>query len=108
MDQTVQILIVEDDPELASLMIGFLHRENYQVISVSNGKTIDAAPRQTRFDLILLDLILQQESGLELFKRIRATSEARVIMVSALTDVTQRVIGLELGADDYITKPFQL
>ncbi|WP_199175545.1 response regulator transcription factor [Telmatospirillum siberiense] len=107
-DQTIHILIVEDDPDINALITRFLKKSGYQAEGVANGREMDVAMAKHPFDLVLLDLMLPGETGLDLCRRIRATSDARVIMVTALAEVTDRVAGLELGADDYIGKPFEL
>jgi len=107
-DRTIHILVVEDDPEINAMIMRFLRQSGYKAEGVTNGREMDAAMARQVFDLILLDLLLPEETGLDLCRRIRATSDARIIMVTALAEVTDRVVGLELGADDYVGKPFEL
>lgn len=106
--RSIHILVVEDDPDINLLITRFLRQSGYETQGVSNGREMDAAMLSQAFDLILLDLLLPGETGHQLCRRIRATSDARIIMVTALAEVTDRVAGLELGADDYVAKPFEL
>ncbi|MDR3438654.1 response regulator transcription factor [Telmatospirillum sp.] len=106
--RAIHILVVEDDHEINALITRFLRKSNYIAVGVGNGREMDAAMAGQVFDLVLLDLLLPEENGLDLCRRIRATSDACIIMVTALAEVTDRVAGLELGADDYVSKPFEL
>lgn len=106
--EKVRILVVEDDPEISILMTRYLQEAGYGVTTVTDGQAMDGVMSQQTIHLVLLDLMLPRDSGLDLCRRIRATSDARVIMVTALSGVTDRVVGLDLGADDYIGKPFEL
>lgn len=102
------ILVVEDDPELSALLVRFLTQSGYDAESVADGRAMDAILTRRSFDLILLDLLLPGESGFDLCRRLRAASNIRIIMLTALADVGNRVAGLEMGADDYVNKPFEL
>ena len=101
------ILVVEDDREISARITRFLESADYRVTAVTNGRAMDAAMAERKVDLVLLDLMLPEETGLDLCRRIRATSEACVIIVTALAGVGDRVAGLDLGADDYLGKPFE-
>lgn len=104
----IHILVVEDDPDINALITRFLRKSGYLAEGVSDGREMDAAMARHPFDLVLLDLMLPGETGHDLCRRIRATSNACVIMVTALAEVTDLVAGLESGADDYVSKPFEL
>jgi two-component system OmpR family response regulator len=106
--EAARILVVEDDPEIRALMLRYLEAAGYKVAAVPDGLGMDALMAKQPIDLVLLDLMLQHETGFDLCRRIRVTSDARIIMVTALSSVADRVVGLDLGADDYIGKPFEL
>lgn len=106
MSTAPHILIVDDHREIRDLVSRALSKEGFRVAAVADGKTMRKALADGRFDLILLDLMLPGESGLALCREIRATSNIPIIMVTAKGEEVDRVIGLELGADDYLTKPF--
>lgn len=100
------ILIVEDEQELARVLRSYLERAGYQVAVAARGDTGLAAWEQERPDLVILDLNLPGMDGLDVAREIRRGSETPIIMVTARVEETDRLIGLELGADDYVTKPF--
>jgi DNA-binding response OmpR family regulator len=99
-------MVVEDDPTVADVVTRYLHREGFEVEAIGDGPTAvlraDAAPP----DLMVLDLMLPGMSGLDVFRQIRAHAPVPVIMLTARGDEVDRVAGLELGADDYVAKPF--
>jgi len=99
-------LIVEDDREISSLTKALLEREGFSSRVVENGAAMDLALAEAGADLILLDLMLPGEDGLSICRRLRATSNTPIIMVTAKSDDIDRIIGLEVGADDYVAKPF--
>lgn len=100
------ILVVEDEPNIASLVETYLSREGYAVTRVDDGaKALEAADR-IRPSLVILDVMLPGIDGLEVCRRLRARSRVPVIMLTAKDQEIDRVVGLELGADDYVTKPF--
>lgn len=103
-----RILIVEDDPEISKLVAQFLREKNYHVATVADGKAMNAVMATEAIDIVLLDLMLPEDSGLDLCKQIRAAGNARIIMVTALANLSDRVAGLDAGADDYVSKPFAL
>jgi two-component system OmpR family response regulator len=107
-NEMTRILMVEDDLEISALMTQFLRNSGYHVTAVADGRAMDAVMAQQKIKLVLLDIMLPRETGFDLCKRIRATSDARIIMVTALVEVADRVAGLDLGADDYVGKPFEL
>lgn len=103
---TNKILIVDDDPDIREMLSELLDEEGFQIQSVSDPVLMDAAIDQFVPDLILLDLMLPNENGLALCQRLRTTITTPIIMVTAKASEIDRVVGLEIGADDYITKPF--
>jgi DNA-binding response OmpR family regulator len=103
-----QILVVDDDPEVRLLLRRCLEREAYQVTEAQNGEELFAELSSGQTDLITLDLALGGEDGLDLARRVRGAHNIPIIMISGKGDTIDRVVGLELGADDYISKPFHL
>jgi len=109
MDRTPHLLVVDDDREIRTLLSQFLTRHGFRVTGAKDGvemmRTLDSA----RVDLIVLDLMMPGEDGLSLCRRLRATPETAqtpVIMLTAMGEETDRIVGLEMGADDYLAKPF--
>jgi two-component system alkaline phosphatase synthesis response regulator PhoP len=100
------ILIVDDEPKIVKQARDYLERSGFRVVTAGDGKTALAQARQERPDLIVLDLNLPQMDGLDVCRALRRESDVPIIMLTARVDETDRLIGLELGADDYITKPF--
>ena len=100
------ILIVEDEVKLAKVLINYLDQSDYKTSHLVNGNEVTAWVKKNKPDLILLDLMLPGTNGKEICKEIRAFSKTPIIMVTAMIDEIDRLIGLELGADDYICKPF--
>ncbi len=101
-----RILVVEDDPSMRTLVLRVLKESGYDATSARDGREMHATLAETSFDLILLDVMLPGKSGLDLCREIRQTSQVPIIMVSARGDEIDRVVGLEIGADDYVAKPF--
>jgi two-component system OmpR family response regulator len=100
------ILVVDDDTEIRSLLHDYLQKQGYRVTAVADGKGLRTAVATSHPDLIILDLMLPGEDGLTLCRELRAKSEIPIIMLTARGDETDRIVGLELGADDYVAKPF--
>src|SRR5687768_4280877 len=100
------ILIVDDDAETRSLLQKYLQKQGYRVTAAPDGKGLRRALEVGRPDLIVLDLMLPGEDGLELCRDLRMRSNVPVIMLTARGEETDRIVGLELGADDYLGKPF--
>ena len=100
------LLLVDDDEDILSLLAAFFRKHSHTVSVAADGKEMFAALEKHPVDLVILDVMLQHEDGFSLCRRLRATSSVPVIMLTALADHTDRVVGLELGADDYLTKPF--
>ncbi|MEJ8561963.1 response regulator [Yoonia sp. GPGPB17] len=102
------ILVVDDDPKIRNLLRRCFEGEGATVLEASDKKTTLAAITSSSFDLMTLDLSLGADDGLNVAQAIRKISAVPIIMVTAKDDVIDRVVGLEIGADDYITKPFHL
>ncbi|WP_308402368.1 response regulator transcription factor [Streptomyces sp. TBY4] len=100
------MLVVDDDPTVAEVVTGYLRRAGYAVESVADGPAALARAALIRPDLVVLDLMLPGLDGLEVCRRLRAAGPVPVIMLTARGDEDDRIAGLELGADDYVTKPF--
>jgi DNA-binding response OmpR family regulator len=100
------ILIIEDEPAIARLIRDYLERAGLATITAADGDAGLARARADKPDLILLDLGLPRRDGLDVAREIRKTSEVPIIAVTARGDETDRIVGLELGADDYVVKPF--
>jgi two-component system, OmpR family, response regulator BaeR len=100
------ILVVEDEPKLASLLADYLRASGFEPVCFGNGNEVVPWVREHKPELILLDLMLPGRDGMEVCKDIRAFSRVPIIMVTARIEEIDRLLGLELGADDYICKPF--
>ena len=106
-----RILVIEDDPDIVELLRYNLEKEDFQVYAATDGKTGLELVKRGSADLLSLDLMLPQLSGIEVCKEIRKSQEHEtlpIIMLTARGEETDRVLGLELGADDYVTKPFSI
>lgn len=106
-DSPSNVLIVDDDRETCVLVKAYLERHGFAVTTAGSGAEMKRLQRRTEFDLVLLDVMLPGESGLEICRRLRSESAVPIIMLTAINELTDRVVGLELGADDYIAKPFE-
>ncbi len=100
------ILVVDDEPQLVKVVRGYLEQAGFRVVVAGDGQTALAQFKREKPDLVLLDLNLPGMDGLEVARKLRAASNVPIIMVTARVEETDRLIGLELGADDYVTKPF--
>ncbi|MEW6047358.1 MAG: response regulator transcription factor [Bacillota bacterium] len=100
------VLVVEDEPEIVEVVKAYLEAEGFTVVTAPDGLAALEAVQTQHIDLILLDLMLPGVDGREVCRQIRAGSDVPIIMLTARGDEVDRVVGLELGADDYITKPF--
>jgi two-component system response regulator AdeR len=100
------VLVVEDEPEIAEILEGYLRRDGYRTERAGNGRRALEVFRAVKPDLVLLDIQLPEVDGMEVLRRIRNEGNTPVIMVTARTEDLDKLLGLELGADDYITKPF--
>jgi len=101
-----RVLVVDDDPTVREVVVSYLRAGGHQVDETGDGESVAALMRDNPADLVVLDLMLPGIDGLEVCRRLRASSDVPVIMLTALGTETDRVVGLELGADDYVTKPF--
>jgi two-component system, OmpR family, response regulator len=106
MTQSPHILLVEDDREIRKLVSQFLRDNGVRVTTSPNGREMDQALKDNRIDLLVLDIMLPGEDGLSICRRLRASSNLPVIMLTAKGEDIDRIVGLEIGADDYLTKPF--
>jgi two-component system alkaline phosphatase synthesis response regulator PhoP len=100
------ILVIDDEPKIVKQARDYLEKSGYRVVTAGDGKTAMAVARHERPDLIVLDLNLPEMDGLDVCRALRRESDVPIIMLTARVDEVDRLIGLELGADDYITKPF--
>ena len=100
------ILVVDDDREIRDLLSRFLSKHGYRVSTAADGRDMRKALDGAGIDLVVLDLMLPGEDGLTLCRNLRAQSDLPVIMLTAMGEETDRIIGLEMGADDYLAKPF--
>jgi two-component system OmpR family response regulator len=100
------ILITDDDRQIRASLERFLVQNGFRVSAVENGAAMMAALETGRFDLIVLDIMMPGEDGLSLCRRLRAVNEVPVVLLTAVSSETDRIIGLEIGADDYVCKPF--
>jgi two-component system OmpR family response regulator len=106
MERSPHILIVDDDREIRALLSQFLGRHGCRVSVAKDGPEMFRTLESARIDLIVLDLMLPGEDGLSLCRKIRADQRLPIIMLTAMGEETDRIIGLEMGADDYLAKPF--
>lgn len=100
------VLIVDDDKEIRELLARFLRTHGFRASGVGDGREMREMLASSAIDLVVLDLLLPHESGLDLCREVRARSRLPIIMLTAVGEPTDRTIGLEMGADDYIVKPF--
>ena len=101
-----KILVIDDEPSIINLVSAYLKPEGYEVYTASEGNAGLKSARAFKPDLIILDLMLPGIDGIELLTRLRRESDVYVIMLTARTDETDKIVGLSVGADDYVTKPF--
>lgn len=106
MNEVVKVLIIDDDPEIRTLVLGVLQRNGIEARTADSAKTADDILEQFEADLIVLDLMMEGEDGLAYCRRLRQRMDVPVIMLTALSDDIDRIVGLEVGADDYLGKPF--
>jgi two-component system phosphate regulon response regulator OmpR len=105
-DNPTRILVVDDDSALRDLLQEYLSREGFEVAGVEDGEAMDAWLAEQEPGLVILDLMLPGEDGLTLARRLRTRTQVPIIMLSARGDDIDRIVGLEVGADDYMPKPF--
>ena len=104
--QAVHIIVVDDDPRVLSLLERYLTRQGYRVTTAETGAQLDRVLADDPADVVILDLMLPGEDGLEIARALRARSDIGIVMLTAKGDVVDRIVGLEVGADDYLAKPF--
>jgi two-component system phosphate regulon response regulator OmpR len=102
------ILAIDDDPEIRKVIGKYLEEDGYSVHTAANAAESNAILSQQPIDLILLDMVLPDSDGLDLMTEFRSKSKVPIIVVSGKSDATDRIVGLEMGADDYLTKPFHM
>ncbi len=106
MTPSPHILVVDDNPEIRGLLSRYLAKHGFRITTAADGKAMRKAIEENRIDLVVLDLMLPGDDGLALCRELRAKSSIPVVMLTAMGEETDRVVGLEMGADDYVTKPF--
>lgn len=106
MSDSAHVLVVEDEDATRRLLASYFESEGYQVTEAAEGSQVVDLVREHAIDLVLLDIRLPDIDGLELTKRLRSWSDVGIILVTAKKDEIDRIVGIELGADDYVTKPF--
>ncbi|MGB7980257.1 MAG: response regulator transcription factor [Candidatus Nanopelagicales bacterium] len=102
----VRVLVVEDEAAIRRVIVGYLHREGFDVVEAGDGVRAVEAARETRPDVVVLDLMLPGLDGVEVCRQLRTFSDAYVLMLTARREEVDMLIGLSVGADDYLTKPF--
>jgi DNA-binding response OmpR family regulator len=107
-DHPARILLVDDEQSIQTLLSYPLRKEGYDVVHAADGQQALERFDEQRFDLVVLDLMLPKVDGLEVCRQLRTRSSVPIIMLTAKSEEIDKVVGLELGADDYITKPFSL
>jgi DNA-binding response OmpR family regulator len=107
-DRSARILLVDDEQPIQTLLSYPLRKDGYEVVQATDGEQALERFEEQAFDLVVLDLMLPKVDGLEVCRRLRSISSVPIIMLTAKSEEIDKVVGLELGADDYITKPFSL
>jgi DNA-binding response OmpR family regulator len=105
---SARILLVDDEQSVQTLLTYPLRKDGYEVVSALDGRAALDAFAEQRFDLVVLDIMLPKLDGIEVCRRLRSRSQVPIIMLTAKDDEIDKVLGLEMGADDYITKPFSV
>ena len=103
---TQTILVVDDEPEIVRLVRSYLEADGFRVVTASDGQQALHVARHEKPDLVVLDVLMPHMDGLEFTRRIRREQDVPILMLTARAEETDRIVGLELGADDYVTKPF--
>src|SRR3990172_686842 len=101
-----KILVIDDEPSIVNLVSAYLKPEGYEVLTAMDGPSGLKAAHAFKPDLVILDIMLPGMDGIELLSRLRRESEVYVILLTAKTEETDKIVGLSVGADDYVTKPF--
>src|SRR5271169_2996939 len=106
MDSVSRVAVVEDDPEISRMMTNYMTDHGFEVTAARNGRDLDRVMSGGKIDCVILDVGLPGEDGLSICRRLRGKSTVPIIMVTGRDSDTDRIVGLELGADDYLPKPF--
>ena len=106
--ERTRLAVVDDEPEVRGMLADYFGKDGYLVSSCASGAEFDAATASRPADLVILDIAMPGEDGLSIARRLRAAGQTPIIMLTGLNDAVERIIGLEVGADDYVTKPFDL
>jgi two-component system OmpR family response regulator len=106
MNERAHLLIVDDDREIRTLLGQYLEKHDFRTTAVADGRDMRRIMERSRVDLVVLDLMLPGEDGLSICRELRARSQVPIIMLTARGEDVDRIVGLELGADDYVPKPF--
>ena len=104
--EDLQLLVVDDDPGIRDLLCRYLGKQGFRIAAVEDGKSMDVWLAENTPDLVILDLMLPGEDGLSLARRLRSDHQLPIVMISARGEEVDRIVGLEVGADDYLPKPF--
>ena len=107
-DRPPRILLADDEQSIQTLLSYPLQKDGYEVVRASDGREALARFAEQTFDLVVLDVMMPRMDGLEVCRKLRARSSVPIIMLTAKAEEIDKVVGLELGADDYITKPFSM
>ncbi|MSX01645.1 MAG: response regulator [Actinobacteria bacterium] len=107
-EQTARILLVDDEQSIQELLSYPLRQDGYEVVQASDGREGLELFRESHFDLVVLDVMMPRMDGFELCQKLRARSTVPIIMLTAKSEEVDKIVGLEIGADDYITKPFSV
>ena len=105
-EQSKRILVVDDDQQIRELLQSYLEKNNFGVIALEDGSQLMELLHSQPFDLVILDIMMPGDDGFSLCRKVRTELEVPIIMLTASAEETDRIIGLELGADDYVAKPF--
>lgn len=108
MSDPVRVIVVDDEPDLREMIAEYLGKHGFVVCTAGDGRELDALLTDSPPDLLILDVNMPGEDGFAIARRVRAGSAVPIVMLTAASDTVDRVVGLELGADDYVTKPFDL
>lgn len=106
MSELQTLLIVDDDHGIRKELAKFMQQHGYDILTAADGEQMLAVLEETTPDLIILDIMLPGEDGLSLCRRLRGTSDVPIVMLTAISEDVERILGLEMGADDYLSKPF--
>ncbi len=107
-EDAASVVVVDDEPEIRGMIADYLGKSGFAVRRCASGKELDAVLASGPADLVVLDVSMPGEDGISIARRLRTTGSMRIIMLTASADVVDKIVGLEVGADDYLTKPFDL